>query len=136
MFPDRQVWVHVDYDGYRAAYISFGMPAIPAGHFLDHVQNREASRLRGYSHPYVRLCPVSRGVNTSGGHLAGGEGMEKDYLRQVGSSPSTQQTLQARSLSYDLVCADPMDLTKMLNLRPGTGNLEGVRVTQQLFYPQ
>ena len=59
LFPPRQVWVHVDYDGYRDAYVRFGMPPIPAGYFLDHVQNREAIRLRGLSHPFLRLCPVS-----------------------------------------------------------------------------
>jgi hypothetical protein len=63
--------VHVDFDGYRDAYKQFidqfGLPAIPPGYFLDHVQNRKAIRQRGYTHPYLRLCPVSRAVNTSGG---------------------------------------------------------------------
>src|SRR4051794_31354812 len=47
LHPAKQVWVHVEYDGYRDAYQQFGMPPIPAGYFLDHVQNREAVRLRG-----------------------------------------------------------------------------------------
>lgn len=67
LHPKRQVWVHVDCSGYRKAYIRFGMPEIPASCVLDHVQNREAIRLRGHSHPYLRLCPISSQVNTCGG---------------------------------------------------------------------
>jgi hypothetical protein len=127
LFPAKQVWVHVDYDGYREAYQHLGLPPIPAGHFLDHVQNREAVRLRGYSHPYLRLCPVSRRVNTSGGSDYGGEGMEKDYLRTV---PGAAQRARGQ-----VVYADPMDLTKMLDIPPGLHTLPGVRDTQQLFFP-
>jgi hypothetical protein len=121
----RQVWVHVDYDGYRQAYAQFGMPAIPQGYFLDHVQNRKAIRLRGNSHPYLRLCPVHRTVNTSGGHSMGGEGMEKRFL--ANHTPP--------AMNNRIIYADPMDLTKMLDIPPGTQVLNGVRDTQRLFYP-
>ena len=67
LHPDRQVWVHVDYSGYRRAWIRLGMPEPGTDVFLDHIQNREAVRLGGRHHPYLRLCPVSRRVNTSGG---------------------------------------------------------------------
>jgi hypothetical protein len=101
------------------------MPAIPAGSFLDHVQNRKAIRLRGCSHPYLRLCPVDRAVNTSGGHAAGGEGMERAFL-------SSRANIRVPN---KMIYADPMDLTKMLNISPGTRVLNGVRDTQPLFYP-
>jgi hypothetical protein len=130
-----QVWVHVAFTRYRQAYQRFAMPPIPAGYFLDHVQNREAVRLSGSVHPYLRLCPVSRRVNTSGGHDAGGEGMEKAYLRALpGLSPGTRAAA-ARALKSEIVYADPMDLTKMLDIPPGTGTLPGVAATQRLFYP-
>jgi hypothetical protein len=136
LFPPRQVWVHVDYAGYRKAYRDFGMPPIPAGAFLDHIQNREAIRLRDYSHPYIRLCPVSHRTNTSGGHSAGGEGMEKEYLRSRKSkSKKVQQQFRAE-LAFKVQYADPMDLTKMLDVAPGTETLPGVRDLQHLFYPQ
>jgi hypothetical protein len=125
LHPAMQCWVYVDYSGYRSAYFALGLDA-PSGYFLDHVQNRKAIRLRTRSHPWLRLCPVSRAVNTSGGSIAGGEGMEKGYLAQR-SSPL--------AVAHQIVYADPMDLTKMLDLEPGTGNLEGVRVAQALFYP-
>lgn len=135
LHPQKQVWVHVDYSAYKGAYARFGMPPVPAGYFLDHIQNREAIRLRGYSHPYLRLCPVSRQVNTSGGHAAGGEGMEKDFLRGLKNESPALQDKVAQALAVPIVYADPMDLTKMLNIPPGTSILPGVRDTQGLFYP-
>jgi hypothetical protein len=125
LFPPRQVWVHVDYSGYRQAYSRSGMPPIPAGYFLDHVQNRKAIGLRNNSHPFLRLCPVHHSVNTSAGHAAGGEGMERQFL-------ATQHPTLGRNR---IIYADPMDLTKMLDIPPGTQVLNGVRDTQQLFYP-
>jgi hypothetical protein len=125
LYPANQVWVHVDYTGYRQAYIDFEMPAITKNCFLDHIQNRKAIGLRDNSHPYLRLCPVDSGVNTSGGHSSGGEGMEKKFLRNHGP-------LKAQ---HTIIYADPMDLTKMLNIKPGTQFLAGVGETQRLFYP-
>ena len=91
LFPAMQVWVHIDYRRYRPAYIRFGMPPIPQGYVLDHIQNREAIRLRLYSHPYVRLCSVSRKVNANGGHRTGTEGQEKTNIRLASESPSTSR---------------------------------------------
>lgn len=136
LHPDLQVWVHVDFDDYRKAYVDFGMPAIPEGYFLDHVQNREAIRLREYSHPYLRLCPVSRTVNTNAGGNTGGEGMEKEFLRSMKKKSPEHQTKFREKLKHHIVYADPMDLTKMLNVAPGTQVLNGVRDTMTLFYPK
>jgi len=80
--------------------------------------------------PLVRLCPVTRLVNTSGGHSAGGEGMEKDYVRNVKLTPEAQRLFRRSQIIY----ADPMDLTKMLNIPPGTQVLGGVGATQGRFY--
>lgn len=134
LFPLLQVWVHVDYNRYRAAYAKLGMPSIPEGEFLDHVQNRRAIRLRDYSHPYVRLCPVSRLVNTSGGASSGAEGMERAHLESAKRGNSVAIAAIERAKRQDVVYADPLDLTKMLNIVPGTLALDGVRDTQSLFY--
>jgi len=134
LHPPKQVWMHVDFANYRKAYIRFGMPEIPEGHVLDHIQNREAIRLRGYSHPYLRLCPVSRKVNTSGGVNTGGEGMEKEYIRSMDEySDSTKEAFR-KALQQEIVYADPMDLTKMLDIPPGTQVLGGVGEILKLFY--
>jgi hypothetical protein len=92
-------------------------------------------RLRGYSHPYLRLCPVSHEVNSSGGHVTGGEGMETAFIADLASySPAIQEEV-AKALRHPVQYADPMDLTKMLNVAPGTFTLDGVRDLQGLFYP-
>jgi hypothetical protein len=135
LHPKQQVWVHVDYSGYRRAYMRLGIRKIPANCVLDHVQNREAIRLRGYSHPYLRLCPVSRQVNTSGGANTGGEGMEKEFLRSLPDRPKAVQESVRDALMCDIVYADPMDLTKMLDISPGTQALAGVGESLKLFYP-
>jgi len=135
LYPEKQVWVHVDYAGYRKAYLKFGAP-LAEGCMLDHVQNREAIRLRDYSHPYLRLSPVSRLVNTNGGARTGGEGMEKQFLRSLKEKPVEVREQFLQSLRYPIVYADPMDLTKMLDITPGTQVLDGVRETQELFYPE
>lgn len=135
LHPAKQVWVHVDYSGYRKAYIRFGMPAISPGYVLDHVQNREAIRLRGYSHPYLRLCPVSRQGNTSGGSPYGGEGLEKAFLRSLPNQSAPVQAAVREGLMGKIVYADPMDLTKILDIPPGTEPLSGVGEMLKLFYP-
>jgi hypothetical protein len=136
LHPVKQIWVHVDYDGYRKAYERLDMSKIPPDHVLDHIQNREAVRLRGYSHPYIRLCPVHWGVNTSAGHDTGGEGMEKEYLRSLDQQPESVQVAVEVAMQCDIIYADPMDLTKMLNIAPGTFVLDGVRDMLRLFYPE
>jgi hypothetical protein len=135
LYPAKQVWVHVDFAGYRNAYKRFGMPSIPEGYFLDHIQNREAIRLRRYSHPYLRLCPVRGSVNTSGGSDYGCEGMEKGYLRTLPTLSPEIRARAVRAISSKIVYADPSDITKMLDILPGTSTLPGVRDTQQLLFP-
>ncbi len=136
LYPEYQVWVHVDYHAYRKAYLSFDMPPVQPGEFLDHVQNRKAIRLRWYSHPLVRLVPISRGVNTSGGHSTGGEGMECEYLKSLKNNEQASAELRSFVESYRVQYADPMDLTKMLNIPPGTATLPGVAQAMQWFYPR
>ena len=101
---------------------------------LDHIQNREAVRLRGNSHLYLRLCPVSRLVNTSGGGNTGGEGMEKDFLRTLEDVHPNTREAALRAIRAPMVLADPMDLTKMLDVPPGPQVLPGVASMLKMFY--
>jgi hypothetical protein len=134
LYPAQQVWVHVDFHGYRKAWLKFGLP-LAANQVLDHIQNRKAMRLRGSSQPYLRLCPISNCVNTSGGVNSGGEGMEKAYRQYLNSlSPEERAAALSSVPACDIVYADPMDLTKMLDIPPGTQTLNGVRDTQWLFF--
>lgn len=134
LHPRYQVWVHVDFAGYRKAWHDLGQAELKSETFLDHVQNREAVRLRGYDYPYLRLCPVSRSVNTSGGAQSGGEGMEKEYARTWTEEEILKKREERASGERPVVLADPMDLTKMLDVPPGTQVLDGVNATQKLFY--
>lgn len=135
LFPKYQVWVHVNYSNYRSAYCRLGMPAIPEGYCLDHIQNRKAIRLRWHSHPFLRLAPISAAVNTSGGHKTGGEGLETEFLMSLRDKPRELEKIRKLVHSYKLQYADPMDLTKMLDISPGTQVLNGVRDCLKLFYP-
>ncbi len=134
LYPEKQVWVHVNYAKYRKSYIDFHMPDIPNGYVLDHIQNRESIRLREYSHPYLRLCPVSHKVNTNGGGTYGGEGLEKEFLKRIKIEDFHIQKEFHQRLNFSIQYADPMDLTKMLNIPPGTKTLKGMCDTQTLFY--
>ncbi len=134
LYPALQVWVHVDYSSYRKAYFRFGMPALQDGYVLDHTQNRKAVRLNNYSHPYLRLCPVSRSVNASSGHLLGTEGMEKANAIADQKSASKRMKRNKFVTSFNIIYASPIDLTKMLNIPTGTMELPGVARMLHQFY--
>lgn len=135
LHPEFQLWVHVDYREYRMAWIRLGMPPLGKGIVLDHIANRKATRLRDYLHPYIRLVPVSHAVNTNAGHATGGEGMEREYMRHLRSLPEEARRHAIDGMRSRLVYADPMDLTKMLDVSTGTHTLNGVRDFQRRFYP-
>jgi hypothetical protein len=63
----QQVWVHVDYKGYRAAYAK----ALPGESLknvvLDHILNRKMARAMRFD--YLRIVPISREANSSSGGL-------------------------------------------------------------------
>lgn len=135
LYPEFQLWVHVDFDGYRRAWHTLEMPVLPPGAMLDHVANRRATRIRGYMHPFIRLVPVSRAVNTNAGHRSGAEGMERAYIQHIEYLPEAERLSTLERMRTRIVYADPMDLTKMLDVSPGTHTLDGVRDFQSLLYP-
>lgn len=134
LHPQRQVWVHVDNNRYRSSWKKLGMPD-PGAMFLDHICNRRAIRLRGSVHPYLRLCPVSSLVNTNAGGDFGGEGIEREFANNIQNYSQAIQETFRKANEAPMLLADPMDITKMLNVPPGTGTLDGVRDMQELFYP-
>ena len=132
----RQMWVHVDYNGYRQAWNRLGFSELNNELVLDHIRNRAAVRISGYRHPFLRLCPVSRKTNTSSGLDTGAEGIEKVELRKLDRQPSTIRLRTERRLSAPVVLADPIDLTKMLNIPPGLSELQGVASILIKFYTE
>ncbi len=134
LFPAYQVWVHVDYHGYRQAWSRLDMPPLPGGVVLDHVANRRATRARGMLHPWIRLCPVSSRTNSNAGHGRGGEGLEFEFTQWLNSLPAEERAERTKEFATAIVYADPMDLTKMLDIAPGIETLDGVRDFQTLFF--
>lgn len=71
----------------------------------------------------------------SGGGTRGGEGMECEILKNLASYSGEIQAAVWKGNEAPLILADPMDLTKMVNLPPGTCTLDGIRDTRALVYP-
>ncbi|MFO7890042.1 MAG: hypothetical protein R6V04_06855 [bacterium] len=134
LHPERQLWVHVDYNGYRQAWERLGFCELNHDIFLDHIRNRAAVRISSYRHPFLRLCPVSRDTNTSSGLNNGAEGMEKIELRKLSDQPLYIREPTERRLNAPIVLADPIDLTKMLDIPPGLSELQGVASILKKFY--
>jgi hypothetical protein len=118
----RQVWVHVDYRPYRRSYIRAFPDIDLTGLVLDHVMNRRIARLKGF--PYLRIVPVSRGVNSSHGALSEGWGVD------LHSSP--EMTEKNRTSQAVVQYADLADITKMLNIKGGGSFMDNVNEAQKL----
>jgi hypothetical protein len=135
LHPEYQVWVHVDSSTYRRDYIKLLGCELNSQIILDHIHNREVIRLQNYSHPLLRLCSIDKNVNTNAGNMKGGEGLQKDFVKNLATYSKEIQDSFYEAISCDIIYADPMDITKMLNVVTGTHVLNGVRDMQKLFYP-
>ena len=60
---ETQVWVHAEYNGYRAAYRKAFPDEDIAGQVLSHCMNRRHALLKGFQ--YIRIVPTSRAINSS-----------------------------------------------------------------------
>jgi len=110
----RQVWVHVDYSGYRRAYIRAFPDVDLTGFVLDHVMNRRVARLMDFM--YLRIVPVSRVANSSHGGLS--ERWAADYQ----GLPRMRKLNKASKAVVQY--ADLSDIVKMLNMEGGGSRME------------
>ena len=118
----RQVWVHVDYNDYRRAYLR-AFPDIDLTNLvLDHVMNRRVARLKGFA--YLRIVPISRAANSSHGSLSEGWGVEYH------SSPRLRVLNKASQAAVQY--ADLADIVKMLNIQGGGSIMANVNEAQKL----
>lgn len=109
----KQVWVHVDFSGYRQAYIR-GFPKENLKKLvLDHVLNRSVGRLKGFR--YLRVVPISRGANSSSG------GLSEKWAVKYHSSP--RMIAWNKENPTFIQYADLSDIVKMLDIKTG-GNLQ------------
>lgn len=134
LHPPRQLWVHVDCANYRRAWERCGFGKLTSDVVLDHLQNRAYVRLSGYHHPFVRLCPMARQTNTSSGLDSGQEGMAKAVLQSRMAHPETMPEGMRTALSAPVILADPIDLTKMLDIPPGLSELQGAAAMLMKYY--
>ncbi len=120
-----EVWVHVDYSGYRNAYLR-AYPELDRNLVLDHVLNRREARLKGFS--YLRLVPISRAVNSSHGGLSEKWGVDyhsSGKMREINNESNAK-------IQY----ADLTNIVKMMNIQGGGGLMENVNIAQELVDPQ
>jgi hypothetical protein len=120
----RQVWVHVDYPGYRNAYLKAFPNENLSDLVLDHVMNRRVARLKGFG--YLRIVPISRGANSSSGGLSEKWGVEYHSAPYMVKKNKEYPTF----IQY----ADLADITKMLNNKTGGSVQDGVNDVIKLVF--
>lgn len=118
-----QVWVHVDYKGYRKAYIKAFPDEDISSLILDHIQNRKMVKVMGFN--YTRIIPITRGANSISGSLAEQWGIKYHNTPQMRKINSEKKSF----IQYaDLSC-----LVKMLNIKTGGGVMDAVNEAQKLL---
>ncbi len=125
LFRSPQLWVHVDYKGYRRAYAK----AFPAenirGLDVDHVLNRRHAKVKDFS--YVRLIAISPAANRSSGGLS-----EKWAIEYHSSERMREINLVSPArVQY----ADLADIVKMLDYKTGGAHQDPVNEAQALVRP-
>ena len=123
----KQVWVHVDYTGYKNAYLKAFGKLEDRGHVLDHIMNRRVARLKYFS--YLRIVPISREANSSSG------GLSEKWAVEYHSSPEMRKANMDSPARIQY--ADLADIVKMLNIKTGGSLQDPVNEAQALVrYPE
>ena len=118
-----QVWVHVDYKGYRKAYEKAFPNEDISSLILDHIPNRKMAKIMGFN--YVRIIPVSKGVNSSSGSLCEQWGVKYHSTPRMRKINKDKKSF----IQYaDLAC-----LVKMLNIKTGGGVMDTINENQKLL---
>ena len=123
LHQELQVWVHVDYKGYRKAYLKAFPNENISSLILDHIQNRKMVKIMGFN--YVRIIPISRGANSSSGSLSEQWGVKYQ------STPHMRK-INGKKNSF-IQYADISCLVKMLDIKTGGGVMDAVNEGQKLL---
>lgn len=118
-----QVWVHVDYKGYRKAYIKVFPEEDITSLILDHIPNRRMAKVMGFN--YVRIVPISKEANSSSGSLS------EQWGVKYHSTPRMRKINRERNCFIQY--ADISCLVKMLNIKTGGGVMDAVNEGQKLL---
>ncbi|WP_141400576.1 hypothetical protein [Magnetospirillum sp. 15-1] len=123
-FQERQVWVHVDYHGYRRAYKK-AMPSDNIDKFvLSHTMGRPMARILGFN--YIRLTPVTKKANTSS-ILS-----EIQGCRRYADPKFYKKLLEAKPR---ILYADTTEMLLMLDIMIGGNFAEEAYWAEYLFAP-
>jgi hypothetical protein len=118
----KQVWVHIAYRPYRAAY----RRALPNenidGKILSHAMNRRTAAHKGFG--FVRITPVSGAANVS-------SAFSENWAVEL--HKSNRQSGERRSGPPFIQYADLSDLMLMLDMMLGGGVMEAVNEGQRLL---
>lgn len=119
----KQLWVHVDYRGYRGAYSRAFPEEDTTGLVIDHILNRRVARLKDFQ--YLRVVPISREANSSSG------GLSEKWAVEYHSSPE----MRAKNIASpaQIQVADLADIVKMLDLKTGNAIQDPVNAAQSLL---
>ena len=120
-----QVWVRVEYNGYRAAYQKAFPDESINGKVLSHCMNRRHAMLKGFQH--VRIIPATRATNSS-------SVFSENWGIDILSKSNELQSFKARGVSIHY--ADLVDLMVMMDMQVGGGVMELVNEAQRLIKPQ
>lgn len=119
----QQLWVHVDYRNYRAAY----KRAFPNHNIdnlvVDHIMNRRVARLKGFN--FLRVIAISRAANSSSGNYT--EKYAFSYHNSVNGLLFREKN--PAFIQY----ADIADIVKMLDIKTGGQIQEGINECLKYF---
>lgn len=119
----KQLWVHVDYRGYRSAFIK-AFPEVDTSELvIDHVLNRRVARLKDFQ--YLRVIAISREANSSSG------GLSEKWAVEYHSSP--EMRAKNRASPAHIQMADISDIVKMLDIKTGGATQDPVNDAQSLL---
>ena len=116
-----QLWVHVDYTAYRQAYKRAYPEEDISTTIIHHILNRRTARIKGFD--YVRVSPITRGVNSS-------SGFSENWGVALNRAPrmTKEEIRRGAYIQY----ADLCDLMVMMNIKIGGGVMDVVNEGQYL----
>ncbi len=121
LYQPLQLWVHVNYTGYRKAYKRAFPKEDITKKVINHILNRRIAMIKGYE--YVRVSPVIRGVNSSSGY-------SENWGVSLKRKPDMTKE-EIRGGAY-IQYADLCDLMVMMNIKVGGGVMDVVNEGQYL----
>ncbi len=121
LYQPIQLWVHVDYTGYRKAYKRAFPEEDITIKVINHILNRRIAMIKGYE--YVRVSPATRGVNSSSGY-------SENWGVNLKRKPDMTKE-EIRGGAY-IQYADLCDLMVMMNIKVGGGVMDMVNEGQYL----